>query len=274
MNSPNELYDIKSDNIDKVKLAKQEVYHESERIFNEKMNNLMDIMKKSCFEAGNKVEKSFIRIKNLYEKGIISFYEEEKKYVIEENSSMENNISHILAKNNKNMINIQNVYQTPLKNLKNLMRFSPHFSNFDSEVKIQSTEQKQKSKKRLINPENQQETDLIVTFNEKNQENKENLAEISENHRQMSFIKAEDINEGNQIIKENFENLLNLKDLKKSLESEGDIDDDLNSRVFNHQDDFVKLKESTIYQSKEVLRLKKSDELSMKEKIRYSSDKS
>ncbi len=222
-------------------MAKQEIYHESEKIYAERMNNLIENVRNSCIEAVKKAQKSYIKVKSLYDKGIISFYDEEKRLIFDENAVFLNKKEIVPSgKNIRNFTNNNNnfIYQSPIKNI---MRRSPEFS---SEVRYQSTEHKLNPKKLAIKP--QFTTDLCVTFNEK----------THESIQKTSF--KEEIKDQNSSKEYKLTN--------KSSEFE------LNCRSLNLTEDFIESIGNSTNRSKGLV-LKRSEEFSLKEKVRYSEEK-
>ena len=138
----------------KVFMAKQEIYQESEKLYNEKVSSLLEVMKSTCAETIKKAQKSYIKIKSLYDKGIVSFFEDEKKTISDEFPEKKQQKKGDFCLN----------YETPIKDL----RKSPSFSNFDSDVRLESAEQN-KNNTKMSNNCNSEHKNAVkyLTFNEK-----------------------------------------------------------------------------------------------------------
>jgi len=228
--SPNK--NIKDDNevFYKIFMAKQDIYQRSEKIYNEKVTNLLGLMKNTCQETVEKVQKAYTKIKSLYDKGIVSFYDEEKKMMSEENVDKKQNVFNLK-------------YETPEKNL----RKSPSFSNFDSEVRIESTGEKQKQEK-IINKNLSDKKEVITCLTFKKEEAK--------------------IDDSMKKLDDSMKNSKNsLKNSKKS--SEYEMNCRMNDSLGSFEESLGKQ-----YIRNQGLVLKKSHELSIKGKLRYFEEKS
>lgn len=262
-------------------MAKQEIYQESEKIYNEKVTNIMEVMKATCQETIRKAKTSYIKIKGLYERGILSFYEDEKKSFYEE----------ILEKKQEKKTDFLLNYQTPVKDL----RRSPSFSNFDSEVRVESTEEKKHMNKNFnSDPKKSKNAVKYLTFNEKNEENEISAKKTRKNDD--SLLNVETLlkkmaNQQDEILEYSMKSLKN--DSGKNSEYE------MNARIKNEE---LKIGETLNYSKKsseyemncrvidsrannnnnnnsgqslknsQGLFLKKSNELNLRGKIRYSDE--
>lgn len=261
-------------------MAKQEIYQESEKNYNEKVTNIMEIMKATCQETIKKAKTSYLKIKGLYEKGILSFYEDEKKSISEE----------ILDKNPEKKHEFLLNYETPVKDL----RRSPSFSNFDSEVRVESTENKKNKNNSNSDPKKSKKAVKYLTFNEKSEENYQNhdisakklrknddsmlnvetlLKKMSGQHDEILEYSMKSLKNGSEKNSEyemnarikneeiKIEETLNYS--KKSSEYEMNCRL-IDSRTNNNSDRFLKNSQGLI--------LKKSNELNLRGKIRYSDE--
>lgn len=148
-------------------ISRQEIYHESEKVYAEKVKNLLDCIGSACKEATSKACLSYQRIKKIYEKGIVNFYEEEKKMILKGNFD--------LGKE-KEMMNKYKIeeYQTPNKTK------CQKIDKRDSEVKYESSGVKKSVINQTPNKENENKKVAFVTFNQKSNEIKGNNSSSSE----------------------------------------------------------------------------------------------
>lgn len=219
-----------SEGIYKMFMAKQEIYQESEKIYHEKMNFLIESVKNSCKDAIHNTHQAYGRIKSLYEKGVINFYDEEKRIMLEEKS-------FINIKEMKNMYNNENKYffQSPIKNS---LRKSPNFSNFDSEVRYQFSDPRVQNKKTSLSKIIKKESELFVTFNDKSDKKGEK------------------------------EEIIQDSELKESIKSS---EYELNCRMKKNEGNLNESLDIIVNKSKGLV-LKKSEEFSLKGKLRYSEE--
>ena len=241
------------------------------------MTNLIDVMKNTCQETIKKAKNSYGKIKGLYEKGILSFYENEKKYIFGE-----------IEEKKEEKYNFLINYETPVKDL----RRSPSFSNFDSEVKVESTGEKKN--RNNYNSDNKKSKNGVkyLTFNEKNEENHKKFEFSAKKTRKNddSAINVETLlkkisGQQDEIIEYSMKSLKNDDSAKNS-------EYEMNSRIKNEE---LKIEETLNYSKKsseyemncrvidkynsgqslknsQGLFLKKSNELNLRGKIRYSDE--